>query len=118
MYSALGEGYAESVYQNAMAIEFRKAGIPYEIERNVEVLYEGQCVGVQRLDFVVDGKIAVELKASGSIAKTHVAQTSAYMRTTSFASAIIVNFPICPKDGAEFMEIETGSDAVPPLKVA
>ena len=47
-----------------MAVEFRKQGVPYAIENNVEVLYEGECVGTQRLDFVIDGRMAVELKAA------------------------------------------------------
>ena len=115
VYSVLGEGYAESVYHAAMAIEFRKDQVPYAVENNVEVLYEGQCVGMQRLDFVIDGKIAVELKASGSIAKTHIAQTTAYMRTTKFALAMIVNFPVTEKDGPDVMVIEAGPRPVPSL---
>ena len=106
VYAVLGEGYAESVYEAAMAIEFRKAGVPYAIENNVEVLYEGECVGMQRLDFVIGGEVAVELKTSGSISNTHRAQTTAYMRTTRFALAIIVNFPSPPKPEPGFEIID------------
>ncbi len=98
VYTALGEGYAESVYEKAMAIEFRANGTPYTIENNVEVMYRGECVGMQRLDFVIAGQIAVELKAGGSITKGHVSQTRAYLRTTQFAEAIIINFPSPQKD--------------------
>ena len=93
VYAELGEGNLESIYENAMAIEFRRRSIPYAIENNVEVLYKGQCVGMQRLDFVVGGVLAVELKATGSITKSHLSQTRAYMRTADFAEAMIVNFP-------------------------
>ena len=102
VYSVLGEGYAESVYEAAMAVEFRKAGVPYAIENHVEVLYEGECVGMQRLDFVIGSEVAVELKAVGSITKSHTAQTTAYMRTTQFALAIIVNFPSPLKSEPDF----------------
>ena len=54
-----------------MAIEFRKRGIHYSVQNNIEVLYEGECVGMQRLDFVIDRKVAVELKSTGAISKTH-----------------------------------------------
>ena len=54
-----------------MAIEFRKRGIHDSVQNNIEVLYEGECVGMQRLDFVIDRKVAVELKATGAMSKTH-----------------------------------------------
>ena len=111
VYAVLGEGYAESVYEAAIAIEFRKAGVPYAIENSVEVLYEGECVGMQRLDFVVGGEVAVEPKTSGSISKTHTAQTTAYMRTTQFALAIIVNFPSPPKAEPDFQIIRREESA-------
>ena len=93
VYRILGEGNIESVYENAMAVEFRKRGIPYAIENNVEVLYKGECVGMQRLDFVVGGVLAVELKAVSKITSGHEAQTRAYMQTANFEEALIVNFP-------------------------
>ena len=92
IYGELGEGNLESVYEKAMAIELRRRDIPYTIENNVEVLYKGECVGMQRLDFVIDSSLAIELKAAGSISKGHVAQTNAYMRTAHFDQAMIV----CP----------------------
>lgn len=93
VYGVLGEGALESVYENAMAIEFRRRGIPYSIENNVEVLYKGECVGMQRLDFVIGGKLAVELKAVSKISAGHEAQTRAYMQTAEFEEALIINFP-------------------------
>ena len=98
VYGILGEGNLESVYERAMAIEFRQRGIPYAVENNVEVLYKGEYVGTQRLDFVIGGALAVELKAGGSITKGHESQTRAYMRTAPFESAIIINFPSPGKD--------------------
>ena len=98
VYSVLGEGNLESVYERAMAIEFRQRSIPYAVENNVEVLYKGEYVGTQRLDFVIGGTLAVELKAGGSITKGHESQTRAYMRTAAFENAIIINFPSPAKD--------------------
>lgn len=67
LYGILGEGNLESVYENAMAVEFRKRGIRYAIENNVEVPYQGESAGMQRIDFVVGGTLAVELKAVSKI---------------------------------------------------
>ena len=72
VYGILGEGNLESVYENAMAVEFRKRGIPYAIENNVEVLYKGESVGMQRLDFVIGGTLAVELKPVSKINRTRL----------------------------------------------
>lgn len=103
VYTHLGEGHAEQVYERAMAVEFRHMGIPYAIEHHVEVFYREQSVGMHRLDFVVDEEIAVELKAVASgITKGHVAQTTAYMRTTQFVKAVIVNFPSPLKESPDF----------------
>ena len=110
VYAELGEGNLESIYESAMAIEFRRRDIPYAIENNVEVLYKGECVGMQRLDFVVAGVLAVELKATGSISKSHLSQTRAYMRTADFAEAMIVNFPSPLKDAPDVQVVRKGAD--------
>ena len=98
VYGIIGEGALESVYEAAMAVEFRRRRIQYTIENNVEVLYKGECVGMQRLDFVIGGKLAVELKAVSKISPGHEAQTRAYMQTADFEEALIVNFPTPRKD--------------------
>lgn len=105
VYQVLGEGNLESIYENAMAVEFRKRGIPYAIENNAEVLYKGECVGMQRLDFVVGGVLAVELKAVTKITASHESQTRAYMQTADFEEALIVNFPSPLKAGPQIMAI-------------
>jgi len=53
VYSALGAGYDEKIYEEALAVEFRRRRIPYEIERDVEVFSKGEKVGIHRLDFTV-----------------------------------------------------------------
>ena len=106
IYSHLGEGHAEQVYERAMAVEFRHLEIPYAIEHHVEVFYRKQSVGMHRLDFIVDEEIAVELKAvTSGITKGHVAQTTAYMRATQFVKAVIVNFPSPWKESPDFKVI-------------
>ena len=69
VYRTLGDGRIESVYEQAMAVEFRQRGIPYQMEVYTEVFYKGERVGTAALDFVVDGRLVVELKALGSLGK-------------------------------------------------
>jgi len=93
VYKILGAGYEENVYEEAVAVEFRKRKINYEIERNTEIMYKGERVGVHRLDFVVENSLVVELKALAGIQKSHIAQTKAYLKTLGLKKALVINFP-------------------------
>jgi len=66
IYKELGAGYDESMYKESMAIELRERNVPYEVERNTEIVYKGIKVGIHRRDFILDGKFVVELKAQTS----------------------------------------------------
>ena len=98
VYGILGAGYEEKVYEEAMAIEMRKRGIGYEYERNIEVLYRGEKVGVQRTDFIVLSEenelIIIELKAHSPkwMTEKAIAQLCSYLRTTKVRWGFLVNF--------------------------
>jgi len=93
VYKALGAGYREEIYEEALAIEMRARKIPYEVERNTEIFYKGEKVGIHRLDFILDDKLVVELKAASGISASHIGQTKAYLKTLKLKNGIIVNFP-------------------------
>ena len=101
VYEALGGGRDEDVYQQAMAIEFRRRNISFRTKAPIEVLYEEERVGFARPDFMVDGRLVVELKRDipwkdGSLSaqiKKNIAQTKAYMRTLGLWNGLVVNFP-------------------------
>lgn len=106
VYNTLHEGYNESVYEEALAVEFRKNNIKYSVERNVEILYEGEKVGVDRLDFIVDDCLVVELKAASKLSKGNESQTTAYLKTTNLSEALLINFPVVfSDDGIEVKEL-------------
>ena len=92
VYTALGEGHSESVYEATMGVELRFRDILYEVEKNVEIIYRGVPVGMSRLDLYVDQQLVVELKAVSSISKGHASQVQAYMRTLGVLSGLVVNF--------------------------
>src|SRR5260370_36641922 len=71
VHSALGRGFLESVYQNALIWELRKAGFKAAAERPISVRYDGQIVGAFSADVLVNDSVIVELKASQSLAKPH-----------------------------------------------
>ena len=93
VYEALGGKREEDVYQQAMAVEFRRRNIPYRTKAPIEVLYEEERVGFARPDFTVDNRLVVELKAVESMNDSHIAQTKAYMRTLGLWNGFVVNFP-------------------------
>lgn len=102
IYKELGGGYLENIYEEAMAIELRERKLPYEVERNREIFYKDIKVGTHRLDFIVGGKLVVELKATTSITKSHEGQTYAYLRATGLKRGLIINFPYPEKEEPEF----------------
>lgn len=102
VYSTLRAGYAETVYEEAMAVEFRLRGIAYELQRSTEIFYKDEKVGSHRLDFIVEDSIVVELKAGTALAKSHVEQLRSYMRTVGMPAGILVNFPYPEKEKPDF----------------
>jgi len=105
VYKTLRAGYGESVYEEAMSVEFRNRKIPYAVEKNTEIFYKGEKVGIHRLDFILNDKFVVELKAQYSITGSHVSQTKAYLKTLKLFKGIVVNFPYPEKDEPEFKSV-------------
>ena len=100
IHSTLGPGFLESVYQNALIWELRKAGIKAEAERPISVRYDGQIVGALTADLLVNNSVIVELKASQSLAKPHEVQLVNYLTATGFNEGVLLNF------GAERLEFK------------
>jgi len=100
VHSALGPGFLESVYQNALIWELRKAGFKAEAERPISVRYDGQIVGAFTADLFVSGSVIVELKASQSLAKAYEVQLVNYLTATGFDEGLLLNF------GAERLEFK------------
>lgn len=90
----LGPGFLESVYEEALAIEMDLRGIPYDRQQPVALSYKGRPVGDQRLDFVVDQSLIVELKAVEKIAPIHSAISISYLRATNLQLCLIMNFNV------------------------
>jgi len=94
VHRALGPGYFESVYENALVIEFLKRGIHFQRQVTFPVLYDGQTVGEGKLDFLIEKKVIVELKAVEALNSLHSAQVISYLKTTKCRLALIINFNV------------------------
>ena len=92
VWKTLGYGFLEKVYENALAIELEKHGMAFEQQRPIKVYYGGKLVGEYVADFIVDGKIILELKSSKGIEDAHIAQTLNYLKATDLRLAVILNF--------------------------
>ena len=92
VHRILGPGYLESVYEDAMARELTLRGISFERQKPIDVEYKGSKVGQGRLDFLVAGKLVVELKAVESITPVHTAQVISYLKATGLPLGLLLNF--------------------------
>jgi GxxExxY protein len=92
VYNALGYGFLEKVYENAMAIELRKSGLRVESQKAIQVCYESETVGEYFADLFVDEKVVVELKATKAILEEHEAQLTNYLKATRTEVGLLLNF--------------------------
>ena len=72
--------------------ELKKCSIPFERQKKVTVRYKGHIVGTHRLDFVIDGKIVLELKAVSALTDVFKQQTLSYLKATDLKLGILINF--------------------------
>ena len=93
VYNALGHGFLEAVYQEALEIEFQRQGIPYEREKELKIQYEGvELKQTYKADFVCFGKIIVELKAVNALDDAHRSQVYNYLHATGYKLGLLLNF--------------------------
>ncbi|PIZ44593.1 ATP-dependent DNA helicase RecG [Candidatus Wolfebacteria bacterium CG_4_10_14_0_2_um_filter_39_18] len=96
----LGLGQKESIYQKALEEEFIKRELSYEKEKQIDIKYDDKKIGTYRPDFIVEGKIILEIKALPYIGKFEKQQVWHYLKSADYVLALLVNF------GKEDVEIE------------
>jgi len=92
VHNTLGNGFQEVIYQRCLAIELKKAGLEFAREVDQDIYYEGIHVGTRRADFVVEGKVIVELKALVNLEDVHLAQAKNYVVAYNFSKGLLINF--------------------------
>ena len=88
----MGPGFQEVIYQRCLAIEFKKQGLVFQREQEQTVYYEDMEVGIRRADFIVEGKIVVEIKALVNLENVHIAQAKNYTVAYDFPLGLLINF--------------------------
>lgn len=92
VHSSLGNGFQEVIYQRALAIEMSKNGLSFEREMEVDIYYDNEHIGTRRVDFFVEGKVMVELKALVNLEKVHLAQALNYLEAYKIDVGLLINF--------------------------
>jgi GxxExxY protein len=96
VHQALGPGFLESVYENALCVELQKRGIRFERQKAVKIFYEGVEVGEHRLDLLVENCLVVELKAVKAIEDVFFAIGRSYMKSVGADDGLLLNFSSMP----------------------
>ena len=94
VHKFLGNGFQEVIYQRALAWEFSQARLEYVREIEQEIFYKdlSEPIGTRRADFVVEGKVLVELKAIIQLEDVHVAQVLNYLKAYKLEVGLLINF--------------------------
>ena len=90
--NTLGCGFLEKVYENALGIELRQAGVKVEQQYPLKVAYKGAIVGDYQADLLIEGRLLVELKAVKAIEDVHLAQCLNYLKATGMKTCLLLNF--------------------------
>jgi len=92
VHNKLGSGFQEVIYQRGMAIEMEKFKLLFGREVEMTILYDGIDIGTRRVDFFVEDKIMVELKAVSAINDLHLAQAWNYLEAYNLTIGLLINF--------------------------
>jgi len=92
VHRVLGNGFQEVIYQRALAIEMQKQGLNFQREMEMTIFYDGFDIGTRRVDFFVEDKVMVELKAIEKLEDVHKAQAINYCEAYNIADGLLINF--------------------------
>ncbi|MCD4819141.1 MAG: GxxExxY protein [Candidatus Cloacimonetes bacterium] len=100
VHSTLGNGFQEVIYQRALAIEMEKQGLSFTRESEIPLFYDGISIGSRRVDFLVEDKVLVELKALVKLEDVHLAQGLNYLVAYKIDKGLLINF------GAQSLQVK------------
>ena len=92
VHNKLGNGFQEVIYQRALAIEMTKQALDFIREMVMPIYYDVEEIGTRRVDFFVEDKIMVELKAVTQLEKVHLAQALNYLEAYKMEIGLLINF--------------------------
>lgn len=92
VYSEVGFGFLESVYEKCLAIVLDHAGLKVERQVPYQITFRGRSAGTYRADLVVESKVIVEVKAGHSIIPQHLLQVRNYLKASELHVGLVLNF--------------------------
>lgn len=92
VHSTLGNGFQEFIYQRALEMELELKGVEFVREMEMPIYYRQKEIGRRRVDFLVEGKICVELKAVITLEPVHLAQAKNYLEAFDLETGLLINF--------------------------
>ncbi len=92
VHSAMGNGFQEVIYQRCLAIEMQKQGLSFVREQEMPVYYDGIQVSTRRVDFLVEEKVLIEIKALIKLEPVHLAQALNYLEAFKLKTGLLINF--------------------------
>jgi GxxExxY protein len=92
VHTTLGSGFQEVIYQRALDIEMSKQRLTFARELEMTIFYEGIDIGTRRVDFFVEDKIMLELKAVSVLNDAHLAQAINYLEAYNMPLGLLINF--------------------------
>lgn len=92
VHRSLGNGFQEVIYQRALAIEFDHQNINFEREKVMPIFYRDWEIGTRRVDFFVEEKIMVEIKARSELDDAHLNQAMNYLEAYQMKIGLLINF--------------------------
>ena len=121
VHSALGNGFQEFIYQNALEMEMELEDISFSREHKMPIFFKGEQIGLRRADFLVEDVVCVELKAVIELEDVHFAQAINYLEAFDLEVGLLINF------GAKSLEVKRvtnksfkqraqGNPAIPPSR--
>ncbi len=94
VHRILGPGLGEDVYEEAFAYELKLQGIPFERQKQISVPYKDIIAKTYQLDFLINNKVIVEIKAVSELNDFHKAQILSYLRAANLKVGLLINFNV------------------------
>ncbi len=92
VHNILGNEFQEVIYQRALSLEFNLQNITHEREYEMPIFYKENHIGTRRVDFLVEDKISVEIKALIKLEPVHLAQAINYLEAYNLEVGLLINF--------------------------
>ncbi len=92
VHRILGPGLLESIYEEALCHELSLRRIPFERQKELDVIYKDKIIKGQRLDLLVFGEVVVEIKSVRKIEDVFTAQVLSYLKSTKLKWGLLINF--------------------------